>query len=411
MSVESDLKKDGIEVIKKLDTLRVNSIARTVSNSLCETFPDFNLNQNDLFIKLSRLDMYIAKMPEGMAEANYFYKNTSIYFNDHIADEDLEEFAIHECIHYIQEIKDKRNYLLRMGLCDYTEFRIYGLGLNEAAVQLMASKVLAIPKEYVKYFNITFETTSPSYYPLECCLVSQLAYLIGEDVLFESTINSNDNFKNKFIESTSIKTFLCVQSALDSILYAEEDIIKKLVQGDRESFDYIYTCYVNNLYAYGKGFGLSDDELYDVLHDLFLSLLSNTKIFEGVRNIKSFLFTCFKNRLLNVLKIPYEYSDVEQCEHLFVVEVDLLDELIDREQAAMRVQKVKSLLNTLTDRQREAIYLRYMQKLSYDEIADMLDLTQKGARKLVARGIEHMREEATSSVILLFLVIFPPDWI
>ena len=34
-----------------------------------------------------------------------------------------------------------------MGLCDYTEFKIYGLGLNEAAVQLMASKVLAIPKE------------------------------------------------------------------------------------------------------------------------------------------------------------------------------------------------------------------------------------------------------------------------
>ena len=226
MSVESDLKKDGIEVIKKLDTLRVNSIARTVSNSLCETFPDFNLNQNDLFIKLSRLDMYIAKMPEGMAEANYFYKNTSIYFNDHIADEDLEEFAIHECIHYIQEIKDKRNYLLRMGLCDYTEFRIYGLGLNEAAVQLMASKVLAIPKEYVKYFNITFETTSPSYYPLECCLVSQLAYLIGEDVLFESTINSNDTFKNKFIELTNAKIFMNIEDNIDKILMSEEEIIK-----------------------------------------------------------------------------------------------------------------------------------------------------------------------------------------
>ena len=90
MSIESDLRKDGIEVIKKLDTLRVNSIARTVSISLCETFPDFNLNQNDLFIKLSRLDMYIAKMPEGMSEANYFYKNSSIYFNEHIDDDDLE---------------------------------------------------------------------------------------------------------------------------------------------------------------------------------------------------------------------------------------------------------------------------------------------------------------------------------
>lgn len=161
-----------------------------------------------------------------MAEANYFYKNTSIYFNEHIADEDLEEFAIHECIHYIQEVKDKRNYLIRMGLCDYTEFKIYGLGLNEAAVQLMSSKINAIPKEYVKYFGISFETTSPSYYPLECCLVNQLAYITGEDILFESTLNSNDNFKKVFSDLTSPKIFMAIQNAIDDILYHEEDIIK-----------------------------------------------------------------------------------------------------------------------------------------------------------------------------------------
>ena len=51
MSIESDLRKDGIEVIKKLDTLKVNSIARRVSMDICATFPNFNLNQNDLFIK------------------------------------------------------------------------------------------------------------------------------------------------------------------------------------------------------------------------------------------------------------------------------------------------------------------------------------------------------------------------
>ena len=235
MSIESDLKKDGIEIIKKLDTLKINSIARKVSIRLCETFPNFNLNQNDLFIKLSRLNMYIAKMPEGMSEANYFYKNTSIYFNSHIADEDLEEFAIHECIHYIQEIKDKKNYLLRMGLCDYTEFKIYGLGLNEASVQLMSSKILSIPKEYVKYFNISFETNSPSYYPLECCLVNQLAYIIGEDILFESTINSNDSFKNNLIKSIGYKNFMTIQNNIDKILMSEEEIIKinnKIMQID-----------------------------------------------------------------------------------------------------------------------------------------------------------------------------------
>ena len=226
MSIEADLRKDGIEVTSKLNTLKINSIANNISLKLCETFPEYGLNQNELFIRLSRLDMYKAKMPEGMAEANYFYKNTSIYFNDNIPDEDLEEFAVHECIHYLQEVKDKRNYLIRMGLCDYTEFKIYGLGLNEASVQLMASKVNGIPKEYVKYFGISFETNSPSYYPLECCLVSQLAYLIGEDILFESTLNSNDNFKNAFAEATSPKIFMAIQNAIDDILFHEEDIIK-----------------------------------------------------------------------------------------------------------------------------------------------------------------------------------------
>ena len=226
MSIETELKKDGIEVIEKLDTLKINSIAMNVSLKLCATFPEYNLNQNELFIKLSRLNMYKAKMPEGMAEANYFYKNTSIYFNEHIQDEDLEEFAIHECIHYLQEVKDKRNYLIRMGLCDYTEFKIYGLGLNEAAVQLMASKVNKIPKEFVKYFGISFETNSPSYYPLECCLVQQLAYITGEDVLFKSTLNSTDEFKEKFANLTTPKTFMAIQNAIDDILNAEEEIIK-----------------------------------------------------------------------------------------------------------------------------------------------------------------------------------------
>ena len=86
----------------------------------------------------------------------------------------------------------------------------------------MSSKINGIPKEYVKYFGISFETTSPSYYPLECCLVNQLAYLVGEDILFESTLKSNDNFKNKFIQLSSTKAFMAIQNAIDDILYHEE---------------------------------------------------------------------------------------------------------------------------------------------------------------------------------------------
>ena len=226
MSVESDLRKDGIKVVDILDTMTVNRIAHNIATKLCETFSELCFNESDLFAKLARLTMYRAEMPEGMAEANYFYKNTSIYFNERVAIEDLEEFAIHECIHYIQEIKDKRNNLIRMGLCNFDTLKITGMGLNEAAVQYSTSKVIGIQKEAVKYFGISFETTSPSYYPLECNLIEQLTYFTGDEILFDSTFTSNDKFKNYFIQLTSSKTFTEIESCCDQILELEEEILR-----------------------------------------------------------------------------------------------------------------------------------------------------------------------------------------
>ncbi len=225
MSIKSDLKKDGIIVTEEINTLRVNSMAINISGKIVTAFPEYNLNQNDLFIKLSRLSMYKAKMSEGLAEASYFHKNTSIYFNDKISDCDLEEFAIHECIHYLQEVKDKKNNLIKMGLSAYKNSKPSGLGINEASVQLMTSKILQYKKEYVKYYGIGFYTTSPSYYPLECCLVNQLSYLVGENILFDSTLFSNDIFKNKLSKIITEKKYFEIESSLDALLKIEEKIV------------------------------------------------------------------------------------------------------------------------------------------------------------------------------------------
>ena len=226
MSIESDLRKDGIRVVDILDTMTVNKIAHNIAIKLCDTFPKLGFSENTLFTKLSQLNMYRATMPEGMAEANYFYKNTSIYFNSKIDVDDLEEFAIHECIHYIQEIKDKKNNLVRMGLCDFDNLRIVGMGLNEAAVQYMTSKVIGIDNDYVKYYGISFRTSSPSYYPLECNLIEQMAYITGDSILYDSTFTSNDKFKNRFIELTSEKAYDNIEYCVDRILELEEDVIR-----------------------------------------------------------------------------------------------------------------------------------------------------------------------------------------
>ena len=235
MSIESDLRKDGIQVISKLDTLVVNNIARNIAHKIVETFPKLNFNETDLFIRIARIDMYTASMPNGIAEANYFYKNSSIYFNNKIDFADLEEFAIHECIHHLQEVKGTRNKLIRMGLCTFNALSPIGMGINEAAVQLITSKIIGIEPDFVKYYGIEFKSSSPSYYPMECHLIEQMAFVTGYDVLTESTFNSKDNFKNTFIEFTSEKVFLAIQNAIDSILNYEEQISKLTNKFDDEN--------------------------------------------------------------------------------------------------------------------------------------------------------------------------------
>lgn len=222
MGTNSRLKKEGIEIVEQLDTLKVNTIAINIASKLCLAFPEHNLSKSDLFTSISRLNMFIAKMPSDSSGAKYFYKNNSIYFNQETDLDEMAKLAMHECIHFIQELKDSNNNLIKMGLynCSFNT----GLGINEAAVQLMASEANMCSSTSETYYNVSLNTISPNYYPLECALVNQMAYFTGTYPLFHSTLNSNDVFKNTFILNSNKRAYNAIVKNLDLLLAYENDL-------------------------------------------------------------------------------------------------------------------------------------------------------------------------------------------
>ena len=223
MSIESEIRKEGIEVISTLNSSTINSIASNIVKVLKDTFPSSSLSAPKLFSAIIKLNMYIAKLPAGCS-AKYFYKNKSIYFSPNTSFNEISDLIVHECIHYLQGKVNKRGKLVRLGFCDFTDSGLPGTGLNEASVQLLASKCVNKKPETVTYFDLTFNTISPDYYPLECALVNQMAYLVGENILFDSTLNSNDNFKNELISLTSEDTFSMIQYNIDLLVEMQENI-------------------------------------------------------------------------------------------------------------------------------------------------------------------------------------------
>lgn len=338
MGIDSVLKKEGIQVVSQFDTLKTNEIANYVSTRLCSAFPELNLQKSDLFASICRIKFYIAKMPKDSSKAKYFYKNTSIYFDDLLKMEDIKKLAVHECIHFLQEQKNSKGKLIRLGLSDFTTNPVCSC-LNEAAVQLMASEINSDNAEDVTYYNINFTTQSPTYYPLECAIVKQMAYFTGNYSLYYSTLYSDDGFKNTFIQKSDKKTFNQIANAIDKLVDLEDLVY--LLNEELRSTDFNDTGRINMIKKSLERKKSEITELFfniqnTILEKCFYKELDDIKNFEEIYNFKSRLYS-----IKNILAFNENYTFYNDiyCDLMRKIEIKHED---------MRQDSTSSLSNTTT---------------------------------------------------------------
>lgn len=314
MNIDSVLKKEGIIVKSKLEKKQVNKIASIISRKIVKTFPEHNLKIEDLFNCLSRLDMYIAQMPDNSAVAKYFYKNNSIYFSNRMNLNNLDTLVIHECIHAIQEIKSPKGKLLKLGLYNLSTNK--GQGINEAAVQLMASKASDSKNDYVKYYNLNFNTESPLYYPIETALVNQIIYFTGSYPLFHSTLHSNNIFKNTFIAKTSKKIYDTIEKNFDLLLHYEELLSICLIEMEHYSESDASLKKVNRLNQKINNiknmiFNITLSTQNIILENCFLSEFEFIKDLDSLNEFQTKIYN-FSNLLINTEN--YNFYNQFYCE-------------------------------------------------------------------------------------------------
>lgn len=63
MTIEEELKENGIEIIEQLDKDTVRDVAEFVASGICGTFPKLHFNYNDLVDEICNINMYVANMP------------------------------------------------------------------------------------------------------------------------------------------------------------------------------------------------------------------------------------------------------------------------------------------------------------------------------------------------------------
>lgn len=173
--------------------------------------------------------------------------------------------------------------------------------------------------------------------------------------------------------------------------------------------DTIYKKYIDDLYAYARSMGFDKEYTMDAIHDVFYKLCIDPKLLSNINNIKQYLLYALRNKLLNAYKAQKKISDLpDETGHQllpFNLYVTVEDEYILDEKDLINKKEIQKIFDTLTDRQREIIHLRYLQELEYSQIAEIMQIPIHSCRKMIYKTLLKIRKNNIPIYLLLAALV------
>jgi RNA polymerase sigma factor (sigma-70 family) len=146
--------------------------------------------------------------------------------------------------------------------------------------------------------------------------------------------------------------------------------------------------------VYGKTISINEQLIEDTIQELFLKLWQRQENLLIRSSLENYLLVSFRNNLIRKLKTLSTHN----------LEIDLVD-ISESNINIEQEKKLETYLNQLPTRQREVIFLRYYKNKSYQEIAEMLDISYQVARNFSYRAIKFLKKNMKNLYSLMLALI------
>lgn len=183
-----------------------------------------------------------------------------------------------------------------------------------------------------------------------------------------------------------------------------------LKEGNKDAFSVLFKRHYSHLVRYGNSLFPYPEKVQDCVQDVFTDLwIYRDKLSDKVV-VKAYLLACVRKRITRSQERDRIFrlsSSVDTIEFLFDFSIE--HELISDETTASKVSHLNQLINDLPSRQKEALYLRYTQELSVDQIADTLNINYQSANNLLHRALLSLRKDWKGTIcciLMLFSLAF-----
>jgi RNA polymerase sigma factor (sigma-70 family) len=182
----------------------------------------------------------------------------------------------------------------------------------------------------------------------------------------------------------------------------DSQVWEEFKAGDDQALVYMYKQHYQMLFKYGIKVCRDKDLTKDCIQDIFTELWDNREKVNPVHHIKAYLLKYFRRHLLNKIQLERKNVDLGNQEFpAFGVE-DSYENILVNEQVSSEMKKrVVNACQKLSKRQQEVIYLRFYSDLTYEQIADIMDLRYQSVRNLLHETMKVLRKDTALSLPLL----------
>ena len=197
-----------------------------------------------------------------------------------------------------------------------------------------------------------------------------------------------------------------IRSHINNI--SDSSLWNKLRLGDEEAFSSLFERYYSMLVNYGKTLMTGEDRVKDCVQDVFVDIWTYRYKLNEAMVVKAYLLSSVRKRIARLHHREHIFSNIKNTDSLeFLFDFSIEDRLIADETTAKKVEQLNKSINKLSDRQKEAIYLRYHQGLTVDQVADVLNLNYQSTKNLLHRAILQLRRDFPISALFLLLNFSP----
>lgn len=191
---------------------------------------------------------------------------------------------------------------------------------------------------------------------------------------------------------------ILLHEAVSESVENNKNLILRVREGDEGAFSMLYDLYLEKIYNFCSLYLKGRKEIEECVQDVFVRLWDSRHLLDADKNIDGYIFIITRNIIFKIFDKRYNYTAID------LTAIATLSDNLNAEHILIEKEikeAIDYIVSNLPERQQEAFNLSRYDRLSYKEIAEVMDISEKTVERHISKALSVIKKNIKNTYILL----------